>query len=77
MPGPVDLPEQQCHRRPVWFAVVAPRQQPRALPGEPANRPSPGRIERAAPRGPESRPMAHPRPARKGGHDRGPAREIR
>jgi len=57
----------------------APRSQPRVLPGEPANRLYPGRVEGAAPRGPESRPMAHPRPQpeRGGGRDRGPARESR
>jgi hypothetical protein len=57
------------------------RAQPRVLPGEPANRlaPGPGRVERA-PRGPESRPMARPRPApERGGNqrERGPAREGR
>jgi hypothetical protein len=52
-----------------------PRQQPRVLPGEPANRLYPGgRVERATPRGPESRPLAHPRPAqeRGGARERGP-----
>jgi hypothetical protein len=55
----------------------APRQQPRPLPGEPANRLYPGQVERATPRGPESRPTARPRPQpeRGGGHERGPARE--
>jgi hypothetical protein len=52
------------------------RQQPRTLPGEPANRLYPGgHVERAAPRGPESRPMAHPRPS--GERTGGSAREHR
>jgi hypothetical protein len=59
---------------------AAPRPQPRVLSGEPANRRNrEGRVERATPRGPESRPMARPRPAqeRGGGRDRGPARGQR
>jgi hypothetical protein len=59
---------------------AAPRPQPRVLSGEPANRSNrEGRVERATPRGPESRPMARPRPAqeRGGGRDRGPARGQR
>lgn len=58
----------------------APRQQQRVLPGEPANRLYPGgRVESPTPRGPESRPMAHPRPTqeRGGGRERAPAREHR
>jgi len=45
--------------------VEAPRPQPaqRALPGEPANRLYPGRVERQAPRGPASPPAAQIRPA--------------
>jgi hypothetical protein len=57
-----------------------PRQQQRVLPGEPANRLYPGgRVEAPRPRGPESRPVARPRPAqeRGGGRERGPAREHR
>ena len=50
-----------------------PRAQPRQLPGEPANRLYPGRVERSAPHGPSTRPLAHPRPApasapARGGH---------
>jgi hypothetical protein len=58
----------------------APRQQQRVLPGEPANRLYPGgRVQAPTLRGPESRPLAHPRPAqeRGGGRERGPAREQR
>jgi hypothetical protein len=41
-----------------------PRQPPRNLPGEPANRLyQGGRVERPAQRPPETRPMAHPRPS--------------
>jgi hypothetical protein len=43
--------------------VEPPRAQPRQLPGEPANRLYPGHVERSTPRGPEARPLAHPRPA--------------
>jgi uncharacterized protein DUF6600 len=56
------------------------QQQQRVLPGEPANRLYPGgRVQAPTPRGPESRPLAHPRPAqeRGGGRERGPAREQR
>ena len=58
----------------------APRPQQRGLPGEPANRLYPGgRVEAPARRGPESHPMARPRPTqeRGGGRERGPAREHR
>ncbi len=57
-----------------------PRQQPRALPGEPANRLYPGgHVQAPTPRGPESRPMARPRPTqeRSGRGERGAAREAR
>jgi hypothetical protein len=56
------------------------QQQQRVLPGEPANRLYPGgRVQAPTPRGPESRPLAHPRPAqeRGGGRERGPARDQR
>jgi hypothetical protein len=57
-----------------------PRQPQRVLPGEPANRLYPGgRVEAPKPRGPESRPVARPRPTpeQNGGRERGPAREQR
>jgi len=58
--------------------VETPRQAPRQLPGEPANRLYPGRVERPSSRGPEPRPTAQPRPAeRGGGNPERPAREGR
>ncbi len=52
---------------------------PRALPGEPANRLYPGRVERPSSRGPETRPQARPRPApeHNAGRKSGAAREAR
>jgi hypothetical protein len=60
--------------------AAPPQAQPRKLPGEPANRLYPGRVEqRPAPRAPE--PRAEPRPQaapdRGGAHERGPTREGR
>ncbi|HTI56214.1 MAG TPA: hypothetical protein VMC04_18395, partial [Verrucomicrobiae bacterium] len=73
-PGPsaVDRPAAPPPR-----AAAPPQaQQPRKLPGEPANRLYPGRAEpRPAPRAPEPRSKAAPEGA--GGHERGPAREKR
>jgi hypothetical protein len=80
-PRQMERPAAPAPQRQVERPAATPsRQQPRGLPGEPANRLYPGgRVERAAPRGPESRPMARPRPAqeRPGGRERGPAREHR
>ena len=86
-PRPVErpaapAPQQRQVERPAAAQprTEAPRQQQRVLPGEPANRLYPGgRVQAPTPRGPESRPLAHPRPAqeRGGGRERGPAREHR
>ncbi len=80
-PAPVAPPQRQVERPAApQPRTEAPRQQPRVLPGEPANRLYPGgRVEAPRPRGPESRPVARPRPAqeRSGGRERGPAREQR
>ena len=81
-PRQMERPAAPAPQRQVERPAAPPSrpQQPRGLPGEPANRLYPGgRVERAAPRGPESRPMAHPRPAqeRGGARERGPAREHR
>jgi uncharacterized protein DUF6600 len=68
---------RQMERQP---RAETPRQPQRVLPGEPANRLYPGgRVEAPTPRGPESRPVARPRPTqeRSGGRERGPAREQR
>ena len=75
-------PQQRQVERPAapQPRTEAPRPQQRVLPGEPANRLYPGgRVEAPTPRGPESRPMARPRPAqeRGGGRERGSAREPR
>jgi len=75
-------PQQRQVERPAapQPRTEAPRQQQRVLPGEPANRLYPGgRVEAPTPRGPESRPVARPRPTqeRSGGRERGPAREQR
>jgi hypothetical protein len=75
-------PQQRQVERPAAAQprTEAPRQQQRVLPGEPANRLYPGgRVQAPTPRGPESRPLAHPRPAqeRGGGRERGHAREQR
>lgn len=75
-------PQQRQVERPAapQPRTEAPRPQPRVLPGEPANRLYPGgRVQAPTPRGPESRPMARPRPAqeRGGGRERGSAREPR
>jgi hypothetical protein len=80
-PQPAAPPQRQVERPAApQPRTEAPRQQQRVLPGEPANRLYPGgRVEAPARRGPESRPMAHPRPTqeRSGGRERGPARESR
>jgi hypothetical protein len=75
-------PQQRQVERPAapQPRTEAPRPQQRVLPGEPANRLYPGgRVQAPTPRGPESRPMARPRPAqeRGGGRERGSAREPR
>jgi len=83
--GPAEAPRQSRREPAAEPRVVerpaAPVRPPRALPGEPANRlyPGPERVERAAPRGPESRPtVPRPAPERDGGQrERGPAREGR
>ena len=69
-PRPAGQPTVQAPRPAERPAVQAPRSderraQPRVLPGEPANRlySGPGRVERAAPRGPDPRATARPRPA--------------
>jgi hypothetical protein len=75
--APAPQPRQVERPRPPQPRPETPRQQPRVLPGEPANRLYPGgRVEAPTPRGPESRPTARPRPAqeRGGGRERGPAR---
>ncbi|HUM18042.1 MAG TPA: DUF6600 domain-containing protein [Candidatus Nitrosotalea sp.] len=85
-PRPVERPAAaasppRAMERPVTPAPrpEAPRQQPRVLPGEPANRLYPGgHVERATPRAPEARPTAPPRPAQeREGRAGGPAREDR
>jgi hypothetical protein len=79
--APAAQPSPAAQRQPAAQQQDDRRAQPRVLPGEPANRlaPGPGGVERA-PRGPESRPIARPRPApERGGNqrERGPAREGR
>jgi hypothetical protein len=80
-PQPRNLPGEPANR-----LYPGPGRVERAVPrdvsgaGRPRiERPAPRTIERAAPRGPESRPMARPRPApeRGGGRDRGGARNQR
>ena len=76
------VPQQRQVERPAapQPRTETPRPQQRVLPGEPANRLYPGgRVEAPTPRGPESRPIARPRPAqeRGGGRERGSAREGR
>jgi hypothetical protein len=64
-PSPPALPARATERPAApQPRAESPRQPPRNLPGEPANRLYPGgRVERPAPRGPETRPMAHQRPS--------------
>lgn len=80
-PGPAAAPRGAERPAPAPARPAAPPQaEPRKLPGEPANRLYPGRVEqRPAPRAPEPRPQGRPQaaPDRGGAHERGPAREGR
>ena len=80
-PGPAAAPRGAERPAPAPARPAAPpRAEPRKLPGEPANRLYPGRVEqRPSPRAPEPRPQGRPQsaPDRGGAHERGPAREGR
>jgi uncharacterized protein DUF6600 len=81
VPGPAGGPRGAGRPATAPSRPAAPPQaEPRKLPGEPANRLYPGRVEQQpSPRAPEPRPESRPpaAPDRGGAHERGPGREGR